>query len=254
MSSLPSSQRAGGRAARQVRRRPARAGCRATARWSCLPRSGTPARRAATAAGRCPRCSRRRRSIPGFGADPHRQLAGPQLGQRRQQAQQRGVSCRRSLVLLDAAEQLRHLEGQRERRLELGLHVGQRLRVQRLLDQRTAERLPPRGVVARQAIARAMLATAQTAFQVRVTLSIGAIWRTPWASSPSGHAGMPSRWISAVGSSRVPSLSLRRSMTRSGCAARRPSSRRRTAPARRCRRRRLRGARASAPSRRRRPT
>jgi hypothetical protein len=55
-----------------------------------------------------------------------------------------------------------------------------------------------------------MKATALTAFQVRVRFSIGAIARTPSRSSPTGVAGAPSSSSSAVGSLRVPSLSLSR--------------------------------------------
>jgi hypothetical protein len=59
---------------------------------------------------------------------------------------------------------------------------------------------------------------AAMAFQVRVMLSTVLIARTPFASSPTGIAGVPSRVSSAVGSLRVPSLSLRRSMRRRfGC-------------------------------------
>jgi hypothetical protein len=55
-----------------------------------------------------------------------------------------------------------------------------------------------------------MPATAATAFQVRVTSSIGATFRTPFESPATGVARAPSSVSSAVGSLRVPSLSFRR--------------------------------------------
>ena len=55
-----------------------------------------------------------------------------------------------------------------------------------------------------------MPAAAQTAFQVRVTLSIGAMLRTPSLVPATALASAPSSVSSAVGTLRVPSLSLRR--------------------------------------------
>ncbi len=51
---------------------------------------------------------------------------------------------------------------------------------------------------------------AAIAFQVRVIDSIGVMARTPSLSAPTGVAGVPSRLSSAVGTLRVPSLSLSR--------------------------------------------
>jgi len=52
--------------------------------------------------------------------------------------------------------------------------------------------------------------TADTAFHVRVMLSIGVIARTPSLAVPTSVAGVPSSVSSAVGTLRVPSLSLSR--------------------------------------------
>jgi hypothetical protein len=66
------------------------------------------------------------------------------------------------------------------------------------------------GVVAREGEAAAHEATAPTAFQVRVMLSIGVMLRTPSLEPGDGRRGAPSRVSSAVGTLRVPSLSFRR--------------------------------------------
>ncbi len=50
------------------------------------------------------------------------------------------------------------------------------------------------------------------AFQVRVTLSIGAMLRMPLSRPMTSSAGVPSSVSSAVGTLRVPSLSLSRLM------------------------------------------
>ena len=55
-----------------------------------------------------------------------------------------------------------------------------------------------------------MPATAQTAFHVRVTVSIGVMLRMPSARPTTGSASAPSRSSSAVGTLRVPSLSFSR--------------------------------------------
>ncbi len=55
-----------------------------------------------------------------------------------------------------------------------------------------------------------MVAMAHTEFHSRVTLSIGAMLRTPSPRPATGAARVPSRVSSAVGTLRVPSLSLRR--------------------------------------------
>ncbi len=55
-----------------------------------------------------------------------------------------------------------------------------------------------------------MPAAAATAFQVRVTLSMGAMLRTPSLVPATALASAPSSVSSAVGTLRVPSLSLRR--------------------------------------------
>ncbi len=57
-----------------------------------------------------------------------------------------------------------------------------------------------------------MVESEPNAFHRRVTCNTGAIARTPCAVSPTSSARVSRRWISAVGSSRVPSLSFRRSM------------------------------------------
>ncbi len=55
-----------------------------------------------------------------------------------------------------------------------------------------------------------MVAMAHTEFHMRVTLSIGVMLRTPSAIPATGIASAPSSVSSAVGTLRVPSLSLRR--------------------------------------------
>ena len=56
-----------------------------------------------------------------------------------------------------------------------------------------------------------MNATAQTLFHIRVTPSIGSIERVPFNGGPTSVARVPSSSNSAVGTLRVPSLSLSRS-------------------------------------------
>ena len=79
-----------------------------------------------------------------------------------------------------------------------------------------------------------MPATAPTAFQMRVTLSSVAILRTPSPRAADESAGVPSSVSSAVGSARVPSLSLRRltRMSRSAPVASRSSTRNSASPRR----------------------
>jgi hypothetical protein len=57
-----------------------------------------------------------------------------------------------------------------------------------------------------------MAVTEPTAFQMRVTVSIGVMFFTPCSRPTTGVAIAPSSVSSAVGTMRVPSLSLRRLM------------------------------------------
>ena len=89
--------------------------------------------------------------------------------------------------------------------------AGERVGVQRLPGERRAEGLAARRVGRASARPRRMAATAQTLFHMRVTPSIGSIARVPFTGSPTSSARVPSSISSAVGTLRVPSLSLRRS-------------------------------------------
>jgi hypothetical protein len=147
----------------------------------------------------------------------HRLFRGDELHHRLQRPQQLALGLP-ALPRLHQAQQLDHPEGEKEGRLCLHLEVGQGLHVQRLLRERGAERRAPPGVVARQGNTRRIPPTAQSAFQVRVICSIGAMARTPSESPDTGTATAPSSSISAVGNIRVPSFSLSRRIRRPlGC-------------------------------------
>ena len=95
-------------------------------------------------------------------------------------AEQRVALASLALARLLRAEERRRAEREQERALALRLERGERVGVERLLA-RAARRTRRAGgrSRARARAPRRIPATAPTAFQVRVTLSIGATVRTP---------------------------------------------------------------------------
>jgi hypothetical protein len=144
-----------------------------------------------------------------LGGDRDRLLAGGELGDRGEHAGDQLVALG-GLAGLAQADELGDAEREQERALGLGGDGGDGVDVQRLVDQERAEGPALAGVVAARATARRMPAAAITAFQVRVMLSIGVMLRVPLSGSQTSSAGVPSRVSSAVGTLRVPSLSLSR--------------------------------------------